>query len=123
MFFEYFSSFIIDDLGSHYNRIERNYHPTNEIGFETDFAILDNEKLPIYIMGIKSDLQASRATSFCFRMANEAGNHISIAVHEDPYALSKRDRDALTNAVYKQYTSLNDFKTSGNMFITKSIAS
>lgn len=122
MFFEYFNAFVIEDLGKQFKRIERNYRPTNEPGFETDFAILDNEKSPVYIMGVRSDLHASRAAAFCLRMAMGSGNPISIAVHENPDALSKRDRDALTNAVYKQYTSLNDFKARGQEFIIKNIA-
>ena len=122
MFFEYFGSFIIEDLGQQFKRIERDYRPTNELGFETDFAILDNKTKPVYIMGIRTDLHASRAAAFCLRMAAETGNPISIAVHENPDALSKRDRDALTNAVYKQYTSLDDFKAKGREFIMKNIA-
>jgi len=122
MFFEYFSSFIVEELGSPFHRIERNYRPTNERGFETDFAILDNETKPVYLMGIRSDLHASRATAFCLRMSADPRNSLSIAVHENPDSLSKRDRDALTNAVYKQYTSLDDFKAEGPKVIAKHIA-
>jgi hypothetical protein len=121
MFFEYLNTFVLEDLGKHFKRIEQNYRPTGEPGFETDFAILDNDKSPVYIMGIRSDLHASRSAAFCLRMAMGDGNPLSIAVHENPDALSKRDRDALTNAVYKQYTSLNDFKARGQEFIMKNI--
>ena len=122
MFFEYFTAFVIDELGKRFMKIESNYRPTNELGLETDFAILDNVMMPVYIMGIRSDLHASRAAAFCFRMEREAAKSISIAVHENPDALSKRDRNALTNAVYKQYTSLDDFKSRGLEFINRSIA-
>jgi len=122
MFFEYFGSFVIDDLGKQFKRVERNFKPTKEPWFEADYAILDNTSSPVYIMGIKTDLHASRASAFCLRMEKESQNPISIAVHENPDALSKRDRDALTNAVHKQYTSLDDFKAKGQEFIIKNIA-
>jgi len=122
MFLEYFNSFVVEDLGQRFQKIERNYRPTNEPGFETDFAILDNVNAPVYIMGIRSDLHASRAAAFCLRMSMGTGNPLSIAVHENLDALSKRDRDALTNAVYKQYTSLDDFKSNGQVLIAKHIA-
>ena len=48
--------------------------------------------------------------------------HTSIAVHESSSSIASRDRDALTNAVDKQYTSLEDFRAQGELFIARQIA-
>lgn len=122
MFMEEFSQFINGTLGKTYKQIRPAYHPTNESGFEVDYAILDNPEKPIYILGIRDSLSASRATSLCLRVLSLKKKHTSIAVHESSSSIASRDRDALTNAVDKQYTSLEDFRAQGELFIARQIA-
>lgn len=122
LFMEQLSQFVQGTLAQTYRQIKTAHHPTNESGFEVDYAILDNPEKPIYIMGIRDSLNASRATALCLRVLGLGKRHTSIAIYEDSSAVASRDRDALTNAVDKQYTSLEDFKTQGAQFIARQIA-
>ena len=122
LFTEQLSQFIQGTLAQTYRKIKTAYHPTNESGFEVDYAILDNMEKPVYIMGVRDSLTASRATALCLRVLALGKKHTSIAVHEGTSTVANRDRDALTNAVDKQYTSLEDFKSQGANFIARQIA-
>ena len=122
LFAEELSQFINNTIAKTYHQVKTAYHPTNESGFEVDYAILDNLEKPIYIMGIRDSLSASRATALCLRVLALGKKHTSIAIHEASSSVASRDRDALTNAVDKQYTSLEDFKSQGAQFIARQIA-
>lgn len=122
LFFEQLSAFVSNQLGKTYKNIQQHFRPTNETCYEVDFAILDRKEKPIYIMAVKDSLSALRATSLCLRVANLGLNHTSIAVHDNTSAIATRDRDALTNAVDKQYTSLVDFESQAESFISRQIA-
>ena len=87
-----------------------------------DDTIPDNPEKSIYILGIRDSLSASRVTSLCLRVLSLKKKHTSIAVHESSSSIASRDRDALTNAVDKQYTSLEDFRAQGELFIARQIA-
>ena len=122
LFFEYLSNYINENLAKKYHKIENNYHPTNEEYHVADYAILDNPNRPVYILGIKDNLQASRASGLCLKLQTLNKPYTSIAVHNNPDLLSARDRNALTNAVDKQYTSFSDFKNDAIPFIDRQIA-
>ncbi|MGO5028947.1 DUF1828 domain-containing protein [Candidatus Agathobaculum pullicola] len=122
LFFEYLSQFVTMQLSKYYSKIETSYHPTNEAYHIADYAILDNPDRPLYILAVKDSLQAARATSFCLRLSSLKTFHTSVAVYEDMDALISRDRNALTNAVDKQYSSLSDFEANGQEFINRMIA-
>lgn len=122
LFTEQLSRFVEGTLAQTYHKIKTAYHPTNESGFEVDYAILDNTEKPVYIMGIRDSLTASRATALCLRVLALGKKHTSIAVHEGTSSVANRDLDALTNAVDKQYTSLEDFKNQGANYIARQIA-
>ena len=122
LFYEQFSTFVSEHLGKTYHNIKPHYRPTNESGYEVDFAILDKKERPIYLLAVKDSLSASRATSLCLRVSNLGLSHTSIAVHDNTAAIAGRDRDALTNAVDKQYTSLTDFEGQIEGFIARQIA-
>lgn len=122
LFFEHFSAFISNRLGQTYKNVQPHFHPTDEAGYEVDFAILDKKEKPIYIMAVKDSVSALRATALCLRVSNLKLNHTSIVVHDNASVIAARDRDALTNAVDKQYTSLTDFETQAESFIARQIA-
>lgn len=122
LFFEYLSQFVQTKLSIAYKNIQSSYHPTNEEYHMADYAILDNPKRPVYILAIKDSLQAARATSFCLRLSTLNTFHTSIAIYENMDSLISRDRNALTNAVDKQYSSLADFETNATSFIDRMIA-
>lgn len=121
LFMEQLSVFVSDVLGNTFHNIKPHYEPTSESYFVVDYAILDNPNRPVYILGIKDNLQAARASALCLRLANLQTHHTSIAVHENQDSLSSRDRNALTNAVDKQYTSLLDFEQNGRNFISRQV--
>lgn len=123
LFFESFSTYMENNLSKEFHRIEHEYQPTGEDSFIADYAILDNPKRPVYILGIKDNIHAARAAALCNRLVSMNKPHTSVAVHQDPESLSKRDRNSLTNSVDKQFTSLEEFKTGSVAFITRSIAS
>jgi len=122
LFFEYLSNYVNHELTKHFSKIEAQYHPTNEEYHVADYAILDHPERPVYILGVKDNLQAARASAFCLKLETQKELYTSIAVHENPDSLSSRDRNALTNAVDKQYTSFNDFKAECIVFIKRAIA-
>lgn len=122
LFFEHLSSFVSGQLSKTYKNIQSHFRPTKEIGYEVDFAILDKIEKPIYIMAVKDSLSAMRATALCLRVSNLQINHTSIAVHDSNAIIASRDKDALTNAVDKQYTSLDDFEANSINFIARQIA-
>lgn len=122
LFYEQFSAYVSNTLGETYHKIKPHFTPTNESHYEVDFAILDKKEKPIYLLAVKDSLSAVRATALCLRVANLGINHTSIAVHDSNATIAARDRDALTNAVDKQYTNLLDFKENGASFIARQIA-
>lgn len=122
LFLEHLSHFISERLGETYKNIQPHFHPTGEAGYEVDFAILDKKEKPIYIMAVKDSISALRATALCLRVSNLQINHTSIAVHDSSAIIASRDKDALTNAVDKQYTSLNDFEANSIRFISRQIS-
>lgn len=122
LFIESFASFITDELGSQYKHIEQNYQPTGEDSYIADFAILDKPEHPVFLLGIKDNLNAARAAALCNRLVAQKKVHTSIAVHENADALSRRDRNLLTNSVDKQFSSLEDFKNGASTFISRQIA-
>lgn len=122
LFFEYLAQFVNEQLKQRYKNIVASYHPSNEAYHVADYAILDNPKRPIYVLAVKDNLQAARATAFCLRLSSVQSLHTSIAVYENMDALISRDRNALTNAADKQYASLSDFKANAQQFIDRRIA-
>lgn len=123
LFYEHFSTFISKKLGRTYKDIRPNFRPTGESCYEVDFAILDKVEKPVYIIAVKDSLSALRATALCLRVSNLGMKHTSIAVHDGTSTIAARDRDALTNAVDKQYTSLMDFESQAENFISRQLAS
>jgi len=123
LFYEHLSAFISRGLGKTYKKIQTNFRPTNESCYEVDFAILDKAERPVYIIAVKDSLSALRATALCLRVSNLGIRHTSIAVHDSTAVIAARDRNALTNAVDKQYTSLADFESQAESYISRQLAS
>lgn len=121
LFYEQFSAFVSNKLGQIFKNIQPHFKPTNEAGYEVDFAILEKKEKPIYLMAVKDSISALRATSLCLRVSNLGINHTSIAIHDSAATIAARDRDALTNAVDKQYTSLGDFEIQAEGFISRQL--
>ena len=80
-----------------------------------DYALLEKGKTPIYLFGIKQlDTAKLRlAAVSCLEFQKSNLQFRSVVVHQDFERLGKKDRNIITNAVDKQFTSLEEFETHG----------
>lgn len=80
-----------------------------------DYAILEKTTTPVYIFGIKErDTPKLRLTAVsCLEFQKAKLLFRSVVIHQDFESLNKTDRQIITNAVDKQFTSLDEFASSG----------
>ena len=76
---------------------------------EVDWEFRPNG-VPLYLFAIKDSNRARLATISCLEFQRKNLKFKSIAVHEDMDKLGRKDRNRLTNACDKQFTSLEEFK-------------
>lgn len=88
---------------------------------EVDWELCPN-RVPFYLFAIKDDSRARLATISCLEFQRHNLKFKSIAVHEDIDKLSRKDRNRLTNACDKQFTSLDKFKRNAVSYIEREIA-
>lgn len=66
---------------------------------------------PVFLFGVKDDPKARLAALICSQAQLNRIPFRSVVVHEDfENGLSKKDQARITNAAYKQFTSLADFQ-------------
>lgn len=65
---------------------------------------------PLYLFAIKDSNRARLATISCLEFQRHKLKFKSIAVHDDMDKLGRKDRNRLTNACDKQFTSLDEFR-------------
>lgn len=84
-----------------------------------DYAI--NCRVPIYLFGVRERETAKlRLTAVaCLEFQKAKLNFRSVVVHQDFESLSKADRQIITNAVDKQFTSLDEFDATGHEAIER----
>ena len=95
--------------------------PTRE-ELVVDYALLDLAiKTPIYIFGVKEkETPKLRLTAVACLEFQKAGLPFSsVVIHQDFESLSRTDRYIITNAVDKQFTSLDEFASSGKQSIER----
>jgi hypothetical protein len=80
-----------------------------------DFALVAKSNTPIYIFGIKEkETPKLRLTAVaCLEFQKNKLPFRSVVIHQDFESLTKADRQIITNAVDKQFTSLDEFDASG----------
>lgn len=85
---------------------------------EADYSFSPNGH-PVYLFGVKDVSKARLATISCleYQMANL--NFRGWVVNEDFEKLPRKDRSRLTNTCDKQFTSLEDFKSSAKAFLER----
>ncbi len=104
------------------------FHPR-----QTVFPIPDRDDLgsglgvhpngvPLYLFALKGVDRARLATISCQQFQLRQMRFKSIAVHEDIDRLGRKDRNRLTNACDKQFTSLEEFKQNAVPYFTREIA-
>ncbi len=88
---------------------------------EVDWELRPNG-VPFYLFAVKDDSHARLATISCLEFQRHNLKFKSIAVHEDVDKLSRKDRNRLTNACDKQFTSLDEFKRNAVSYVEREIA-
>lgn len=119
MFFEYLGEYILKNL-ARYNVVQ-NYAPTNDKQLIVDYQIPGSK--PFFIFGVNENTKASKVVISCLTFQKKKMPFRSLIVHENFDDLSSFYRNQITNAVDKQYTSLEDFKAEGIDYIEREIAS
>jgi len=84
-----------------------------------DYAL--DRQFPIYLFGVRErDTAKLRLTAVsCLEFQKAKLPFRSVVVHQDFDSLSKTDRQIITNAVDKQFTSLDEFDASGREAIER----
>lgn len=85
-----------------------------------DYALLDRPT-PIYLFGVREkETPKLRLTAVaCLEFQKAKLPFRSIVIHQDFESLSRIDRQIITNAVDKQFTSLDEFASSGREAIER----
>jgi hypothetical protein len=88
---------------------------------EVDWELRPNG-VPLYLFAVKDANRARLATISCLEFQRHSLKFKSIAVHEDIDKLGRKDRNRLTNACDKQFTSLDEFKQNGLPYLEREAA-
>jgi hypothetical protein len=88
---------------------------------EVDWEFLPNG-VPLYLFASKDANRARLATISCLEFQRHNLKFKSIAVHEDMDKLGRKDRNRLTNACDKQFTSLDEFKQNAVSYLERETA-
>ncbi len=88
---------------------------------EVDWEFRPNG-VPLYLFAIKDANRARLATISCLEFQRHNLKFKSIAVHEDVDKLGRKDRNRLTNACDKQFTSLDEFRQSALPYLEREAA-
>ena len=88
---------------------------------EVDWEFRPNG-IPLYLFAVKDANRARLATISCLEFQRKNLKFKSIAVHEDMDKLGCKDRNRLTNACDKQFTSLDEFKQNAVPYLEREAA-
>lgn len=88
---------------------------------EVDWEFRPNG-VPFFLFGVKDSSRARLATISCLEFQRHNLKFKSIAVHEDIDKLGRKDRNRLTNACDKQFTSLDEFKQNAVPYFEREVA-
>lgn len=89
---------------------------------EVDWEFRPNG-VPLYLFAVKDVNRARLTTISCLEFQRHKLKFKSIAVHEDIDKLTRKDRNRLTNACDKQFTSLEEFQQNAVPFLEREVAS
>ena len=76
---------------------------------EVDWEFRPNG-VPLYLFAVKDANRARLATISCLEFQRHSLKFKSVAVHENFDNIGRKDRNRLTNACDKQFTSLDEFR-------------
>ncbi len=120
MFYEYLNGFMVEYF-SKYN-LDRHVCPTNDPQLIVDYAIPVPSAKPLFLFGVNDNSKASKVVISCLSFQKKKVPFRSLIVHEDFDALTSFNRNQITNAADKQFTTLEDFKEEGVEFIERELS-
>ncbi len=116
LFLESLLEFIDENLRDY--RPHKKFYPIpdrDDLEVDVQFEI----RTPIYLFGAKDVTRTRLAAISCLEFQRARLPFKSVVVHEDFENLSKKDRNRITSAADKQFTSLEDFKTNAVPFFQR----
>ena len=118
LFYEMLDDFIKSALLSYIPKA--NYLPlADRNDLEVDWCF-DIQPRPIFLYGVRDNAKARLTALYCLEYERNRVAFRSAVVHEDfENCLSRKDQARLTSAVDKQFTSLADFKTNGEQYLSR----
>jgi len=115
MFYEFLSEAIRENLEGY--AYETHVTPLDQHQeFDVDFVI-ETPRRPIYLYGVNNSDKARLVTISCQAFLLSELKFTSWVVHENFDELGNKDRSFLTNAVSKQFTNLDHFKSDSKRFL------
>jgi hypothetical protein len=119
LFYEMLQDEVIGRLGDFSPREEVTPLPQRE-ELVVDYT-LERPTTPVYIFGVKErDTPKLRLTAVsCLEFQKAKLPFRSVVIHQDFESLTRTDRQIITNAVDKQFTSLDEFTASGKEAIER----
>lgn len=119
LFFDNLNDFVTNELSDY--TIVKDFRPTNDKELVVDYLI--RAPKPLYLFAVNENTKASKVVISCLTFQKQRVPFRSLIVHENFNDLSSFYRNQLTNAVDKQYTSLEDFQLEGKEYIERELAS
>lgn len=117
LFYEELGDFIEERLGRF--RPQKDVLPIpGHSEWEVDYQFTPNGH-PVYLFGVKDTSKARLVALTCLELMRRNLDFKSFVVHQDMNSLPKKDRDRLTSASYKQFTTLDDFVEHGEQFLVR----
>jgi Domain of unknown function DUF1828 len=120
LFEELLAEFVQEKLVQ-FNPKEKIFPIPDRDDLEVDWEFRPNG-VPLYLFAIKDVNRARLATISCLEFQRHRLKFKSIAVHDDIDNLGRKDRNRLTNACDKQFTSLDEFKQSALPYLEREAA-
>jgi len=118
LFYEQLAEFIEERLSEFNPRTHVLPIPDHD-EYEVDYQ-LDAGPRPIYLFGVKDNDKARLATISCLEFQRRRLQFKSVMVHQDfEGGLTRKDRTRITSAADKQFTSLDDFRENGMLFLER----
>lgn len=117
LFFEMLDDYIMSDLKA-FNPQKKVYPIPSRDDLEVDYSFSPNGH-PVYLFAVKDSSKARLATISCLEFQRANLNFRGWVVNEDFEKLSKKDRSRLTNACDKQFTSIEEFKSTAGIFLQR----
>jgi hypothetical protein len=119
LFYDYLNEFINATFSNY--AIKKNIAPTEDGELIVDYKF--DMPRPLFVFGVNGDIKASKVVISCLYFQKNKLPFRSLVVHEDfEGGLNSFYRRQITNTVDKQFTSLDEFKSSGSDYISREIA-